>query len=67
MVVNCDDVAVLGGVALWAVTVIRWRKDHGSLVCLCVLVVKVDHTPTAVWGGRHTVDEEQKGWYEGIE
>lgn len=60
VVVICGDGAVLDGAALRDVTVIRWGKDHGRLVCLRVLMVQIDHAPTSVWGSRHTVEEEQE-------
>lgn len=57
VVVVCGDGrgVVLDGVALRAVTVVRWGEHHGRLVCLCVLVVEVDHASAAVRGSRHTV------------
>lgn len=72
VVVICGDVAggravVLDAVALRGVTVVRWGEHHGRLVCLCVLVVEVDHTSTAVRGCRHTVEEREEvegRWYE---
>lgn len=68
VVVVCGDGAgiVLDGIELWGVTVVRWGEHHGGLVCLCVLMVKVDNTSTAVRGSRHTVQEheEEEGWHE---
>lgn len=57
VVVVCGDGAgiVLDGVVLRGVTVVRWGEHHGGLICLRVLMVKVDNASTAVRGSRHTV------------
>ena len=66
LVVVCgDDGAsgrdvVLDGAALRGVRVVRRGEHHGRLVCLCVLMVQVYHTSTAVWCNRHTVEEDEK-------
>ena len=64
VVVVCGDGAgvVLDDVALRPVAVVRRGEHHGRLVRLCVLVVEVDHTSTAVRGGRHTVEEREEKW-----
>lgn len=71
MVVICGDGAVgrdavLEGVALRGVAVVRRGQYHGRLIRLRVLMVEVDYTSTAVRGGRLAVEEEkeEETWYE---
>ncbi|KAA8585031.1 hypothetical protein FQN60_003725 [Etheostoma spectabile] len=50
VVVVCGDNAgvVLDGDSMRDVTVVRWGEHHGCLVCLCVLMVEVDHAFTTL-------------------
>lgn len=51
---------LLGGIVLRGVTVVCGGEDHGRLVCLRVLMVQVDHAPTAIWCRRYTAEGEEK-------
>lgn len=70
VVVICSDGAggravVLNGIVMRGVTVVCRGKYHGCLVCLRVLMVQVDHAPTAVRCRRYTVEEEEVEKQEG--
>lgn len=56
LAVICSDAYSGHGIAL--VEVVCWGKHHGCLVCLCVLMVEVHHTPAAVMGGSLTVEKQ---------
>lgn len=64
VVVVCDRAArggnaVLDGVPLRRVAVVRWGEHHGRLVRLRVLMVEVDHTSAAERDSSLTAGREE--------